>query len=218
MDGILPPGQLDLRSKDIAGEWRKWSRAFEDYLLAIDVAAGTLAAEKRKLALFCHVGGEDVREVYSRMEFTKVGDGETKDIDEGTEGRKLKDVLKRFREYCNPRSGIVVSRYEFHNSSQNGETVDVYLMRLRRLAESCDFGDQRDSLVRDKLLFGLDDSKTIEKLMRESDEKLSLDFVIRAIRVAEAAKVAKSSEKLSADVNAIALGGRPKTGRPTNMD
>ena len=218
MDGISPPGQLDLRSKDIAGEWRKWSRAFEDYLLAIDVTAGTLAAEKRKLALFRHVGGEDVREVYSQMEFTKVVDGETKDIDEGTEGRKLKDVLKRFREYCNPRSGIVVSRYEFHNSSQNGETVDVYLMRLRRLAESCDFGDQRDSLVRDKLLFGLDDSKTIEKLMRESDEKLSLDFVIRAIRVAEAAKVAKSSEKLSADVNAIALGGRPKTGRPTNMD
>lgn len=208
MEGLSAPGAVDLRSKDLASEWRRWSRAFEDYLLAINVVDGTAPVEKRKLALFRHIGGEDVREVYSQMEF-KAADGTT-DIAEGEVGRKLQDVLKKFREYCNPRSGIVVSRYEFHGCSQNGETVDVYLMKLRRLAESCDFEGQRDSLIRDKLLFGLDDEKTKEKLMRESDEKLTLDYVIKSVRVAEAAKLTlgRPVEKLSSEVSAVSISSR----------
>lgn len=103
-------------------------------------------------------------------------------------------MLKGICDSCNPRPDVIVSRFEFLNSSQNGETVDVYLMKLRCLAERCNFGDQRDSLVRDKLLFRLDDNKTGEKLRRELDKKLSLDFVIKSIRVAEAAKMAMSGE------------------------
>jgi hypothetical protein len=206
MEGISPPQQLDLRCNDLAGEWRRWNRSFNDYLLAIDLVAETRAAERRKLALFRHVGGEDVRELYSQMEFL---DGDAAEIGEGSDGRKLNDVLERFQEYCNPRSGKVVSRFEFHNCSQQGEAVDVYLMRLRRLAEGCGFGDQRDSLIRDKLLFGLDDKKTMEKLMRENDDKLSLDYVIRAIRVNEANK-ALNIEKPSkpTEIGAVSRGPR----------
>ena len=116
-------------------------RSFQDYLLAIDLVNTTKAAEKRKLALFRYVGGEDVREVYSQLEFKTAPDehGVTEEIEEGVNGRKLEDVLKRFNDYCNPRSGIVVSRFQFHGCVQNGETCDVYLMRLRRLADGCQF-------------------------------------------------------------------------------
>lgn len=196
MEGISPPGHLDLRAEDLAGEWRRWVRSFNDYLLAIDLVANTKAAEKRKLALFRHVGGEDVREVYSQMEFRTEPDehDNTTEIEEGAAGRKLTEVIEKFHQYCNPRSGIVVSRFQFHNISQDSETVDVFLMKLRRLAEGCQFGTQRDSLIRDKLLFGLDDTKERDRLMRESDEKLSLDFVIRSLRVAEKSGKLKSSK------------------------
>ena len=69
MEGILPPSQLNLRASDLSTEWRRWSRAFSDYLLAINLIAETEAAEKRKLALFRHIGGEDVRELYGQIEF-----------------------------------------------------------------------------------------------------------------------------------------------------
>ncbi|XP_067939593.1 uncharacterized protein [Watersipora subatra] len=190
MEGIHPPQQLNLRAVDLSGEWRRWVRSFRDYLLAINLVAADQVSERRKLALFRHVGGEDVREIYSQMEFVgEDGDGNPVDLAEGQEGRTLEAVLERFQTYCNPRSGEVVSRFEFHGSSQSGESVDVYLMRLRRLAENCNFGDQRDSLIRDKLLFGLDNVKLRDRLItRERDEVLTLDYVIRAVRVEEASK------------------------------
>jgi len=81
MEGISPPGQLNLRAEDLSGEWWRWIRSFEDYLLAIDLTANSRAGEKRKLALFRHCGGEDVREVYSQMEFNLEVSGEITEIE-----------------------------------------------------------------------------------------------------------------------------------------
>ncbi|KAF6022613.1 hypothetical protein EB796_019079 [Bugula neritina] len=56
-------------------------------------------------------------------------------------------------------------------------------MKLRRLAEGCEFGNQRDSMIRDKLLFGIDDSNEREKLMKEVDEKLIQNVDNRKSRI-----------------------------------
>ena len=50
---------------DLSSEWREWIRAFQDYLLAINVTAETVAAERKKMALFHNIGCEDVQELYS---------------------------------------------------------------------------------------------------------------------------------------------------------
>ena len=110
--------------------------------MAINVIATDEATEKRKLALFRHVGVEDVREVYSQMEFLDKSDpDDIKEIDEGKTGRQLSDLKTRFSEYCNPRTSVIVQRMEFHSAKQEGEQLDVFLMRLRRVAEGCDFGN-----------------------------------------------------------------------------
>lgn len=220
MEGILPPSQLNLRANDLASEWRRWKRAFSDYLLAINLVDGAAAVEKRKLALFRHIGGEDVRELYTQMEFMEAdADGVQQEIAEGTEGRKLSDVLAKFHEYCNPRSGVVVSRFEFHRCSQQGESIDVYLMKLRRLAEGCDFGTQRDSLIRDKLLFGLDDTSLRDKLMREADRVLTLEYVIKAVRVNEVSK-ATANIKLDnhSEVNYVRSGPKFESSRASSIE
>ena len=63
------------------------------------------------------------------------------------------------------------------------------------MAESCNFGEQHDSLIRDKFLFGLDDTKLRDRLIsHEKDEILTLDFVVRAVRVEETSKALNSSE------------------------
>lgn len=211
MEGISPPSSLNLRASDLSSEWRRWIRAFEDYLLAINVIDNTKPVERRKLALFRHVGGEDVREVYSQMEFLDLTKpDEPKEIAEGDKGRQLCDVVKKFADYCNPRTSIIVQRLEFHSSKQDGEQLDVFLMRLRRVADGCAFGDQRDSLIRDKLLFGLDDVGMRDRLMRETDDKLTLDYVVKAVRVDETAKQLKAATALSqpttassSDINAV---------------
>jgi hypothetical protein len=54
-----------------------------------------------------------------------VTDGETEEIEDGVTGPKLVDVLQRFHEYCNPRSGVIVGRFEFHGCSQLHRVVKL---------------------------------------------------------------------------------------------
>ena len=50
-----------------------------------------------------------------------------------------------------------------------GETYDQYRTALRKLAENCDFQTiTPDDILRDKLVFGIRDEKTRERLLRES--------------------------------------------------
>ena len=101
------------------------------YLLAINLVDAAEGAERRKLALFRH-GGKDVHELYGLMEFMALIDGEYQptEIDEGKTSRELNNVLAKFQEYCNPRSSIMVSRFDFHKCEQDGTTIDAYLIKL----------------------------------------------------------------------------------------
>jgi len=76
------------------------------------------------------------------MEFNLEVNREITEIEEGVAGRKLEDVIKCFHEYCNLCTCIALNRFQFHNSSQNGDTIDVNLMKLQRLPEGCEFGNQ----------------------------------------------------------------------------
>ncbi|KAF6030546.1 hypothetical protein EB796_011147 [Bugula neritina] len=77
---------IEFKGRRFVRKWRRWIRSFEDYLLAIDLTANSRAAEKRKLALFRHCGGEDVREIYSQMEFNLEVSGEITEIEDGLLG------------------------------------------------------------------------------------------------------------------------------------
>jgi hypothetical protein len=71
--------------------------------------------------------------------------------------------------YCEPRINIPFERYRFNRRSQEpGETYDQYRTALRKLAENCDFGSiTPDELLRDRLVFGIRDARTRERLLRE---------------------------------------------------
>ena len=58
-----------------------------------------------------------------------------------------------------PVRNILCEQYIFHNTEQQAhETVDQYLIKLRRLAEPCQFGNLEDEMVRDRLVLGCKDS------------------------------------------------------------
>ena len=79
-------------------------------------------------------------------------------------GTKIAPVLQQFKRYCEPRKNITFERYRFNRRSQkSGESYDQYRTALRKLAENCDFGSiTPDELLRDRLVFGIRDSKTRE--------------------------------------------------------
>jgi hypothetical protein len=80
-------------------------------------------------------------------------------------------VLAKFEAYCQPRRNIPFERYRFNRRAQEpGETYDHYRTSLGKIAESCDFASiTPDEILRDRLVFGIRDPKTRERLLREGD-------------------------------------------------
>jgi hypothetical protein len=71
------------------------------------------------------------------------------------------------------------------NQSQD-ETFDKYVTDLKILASTCNYGALHDSLIRDRLICGINDSNLREKLLRVAD--LDLQKCLEICRAAELSK------------------------------
>jgi len=68
---------------------------------------------------------------------------------------------------------------------ENGERFDVFLGDVRRLARSCQFGGLEESLIRDRIIIGMQDDSTRRKLLQMRD--LTLQKAIDVCKASEAA-------------------------------
>ena len=87
------------------------------------------------------------------------------------DANKIAPVLQKFAEYCQPQKNVPFERYRFNRRTQEaGESYDQYKTSLRKLAASCDFDSiTPDKMLRDRLVFGIRDSKVRQRLLRESN-------------------------------------------------
>jgi hypothetical protein len=80
-------------------------------------------------------------------------------------------LKKKFEDYVNPRKNTIFERYKFWEcKQQEGETIDQFITELKTRAMSCEFGDQTDSMIRDRIVFGVSDIRLKERLLRDSSE------------------------------------------------
>ena len=74
-------------------------------------------------------------------------------------------VLGKLAEYCSPGSNEVIATHRFWNMTYH-ESFDSFLTDLRSRANLCNFGDMKDRMLRDKIVFSVTD-KVQELLLRE---------------------------------------------------
>ena len=74
------------------------------------------------------------------------------------------------------------------------ETIDQYVVRLRQLAESCEFEGLCESLIRDRLVIGTRDSATRDRLLRERPVP-GLTRCVEALRASELSRVRREQFK-----------------------
>ena len=68
-------------------------------------------------------------------------------------------------------------------AQQPNETGDQYIIRLRRLAETCDFKDVHDKMIRDRLVLGCKDKAARARLFRQME--CTLKSALEALRISE---------------------------------
>ena len=168
-----PPNALSFEG-NIAKNWTKFKKEFPFYMTATE-SNNKLEDVKTSRLLTCI--GEKARDVYYTFTFEAEDDA-----------MKLQPVIDKFDEYLNPRKNITFLHFKFFSYNQGeGQLIDEYVTELKARSQHCEFGDLRESLIRNKIVLGEQDKKIQERLLRETD--LSLDKAISICHAAEEVKV-----------------------------
>ena len=170
MEKLRAPQAISFGAADLAHEWRKWRKQFELYFQAAELSK---KAKATQVAILLNVAGTEAQEIYDAFVFTA-----------GDEGPAVGDVSNKFDDYCNPRKNEVFERHQFWSRDRHeDETIDRWLTELRTKAATYGFGDQKDELTRDKIVFGVRDGRVKERLLREAN--LTLQSALDICRAAE---------------------------------
>ena len=77
----------------------------------------------------------------------------------------VEDLMKKFKEMCNPQGNVIVERHKFNTRDlKQNEPIETYIADLGSLADNCEYGDLRDKLIRDRLVCGVQ-SDAVRKQM-----------------------------------------------------
>ena len=102
-------------------------------------------ADSIKTSILLACIGEKGREIYETFQFpAKINDTDPEP------SMIFSEVVKKFKEYCNPRKNITILRYKFFTCKQlEGQSFDDFVTKLKVLAQECELDNLRDSLIKD---------------------------------------------------------------------
>ena len=107
------------------------------------------------------------------------------------------------KNHLNPRPSSIVYRFKFNSRfRQPGETIQQYVAELRNLSEHCEFGDQLEKMLRDRLVCGLNDERIQRRLLAESQ----LEFK----KAMELASAMETADRNTRDLIAGNLSEKPE--------
>ena len=149
---LQPPNPFDFKRPD---EWSKWKRRFEQYFHASGLAASK--DEERQVSTLLYCLGEEADDVLSSTNIS-------------TEERaKYGDVMAKFDEYFKVRKNVIFERARFNRRNQvPDETAEEYITALFRLIDSCNYGNLKEEMLRDRLVVGIRDAGLSQRLQMDS--------------------------------------------------
>ena len=200
---LLPP-PLDIHDSNAAEKWEEFEQAWKNYSIAMKLHQEPSV----QVATLLSVVGAEVQLVFAV--FT--------DWASDTDQNKIQPVLQKFAAYCQPLKNVRFERYKFYSRMQeSGESYDHYQTALRQLVERCEFESiTPNQILRDKLVFGIRDSKVRERLLHEKNLSLektdeicrSHETMVQQIRVVSDAGLSVAD---AGNVNAVSK--KPKRGK-----
>lgn len=126
---------------NLVANWEFFRQQWEDYEV---VTSLDKQSSRIRLASFRSMMGKDCLQTFLNLNIS------------AEDRNNVEACITTLENYFKPHRNVVYERYVFNSCEQNqGESVDSYITRLRKLASSCEFGTLTDELIRDKLVIGL---------------------------------------------------------------
>lgn len=156
---------------NLADNWKIFKQNFLNYIESPKVRSNSTETH---VAILLNVIGEDGLRIFNTLNLTE------------SQVNDLQKVLNALEAYCTEsyRSDVIYKRSVFNQRCQrNDETFDQFLMGVRTLAQECGFGVLENLRIKDRIVMGLRDLETRDKLEKIQD--LTLESAISFCRASE---------------------------------
>lgn len=181
---IPVPACMDMDG-DLATNWDFFRDCWSNY-----ATANELGKKPKEVvaAILLSVVGKSCFKVFKNL---PMPDGDRKDADK---------IIQRLSEEFESKRNIIYERYVFNSCSQKAdEKFDRYLTRLRELISTCKYDTLEEEMLRDRIVIGIHDGETQQRLLREKD--LNLERTITICRSSETAM--QQANKMEQTVNFV---------------
>ncbi|XP_052276600.1 uncharacterized protein K02A2.6-like [Dreissena polymorpha] len=97
----------------------------------------------------------------------------------------LETVFTKFDRHFGVQNYRNIKRQEFLNTKRGNLSIMDYISELKRKAEHCQYGEQKEGLICDMIINGVNDTKCSEKLMEIPVTQLTIERVVQVCRQIE---------------------------------
>ena len=150
--------------------WKNWRRQWNHYSIATGLAD---KSEDVQVSTLLTCLGQDALNVLDGL------------LPSEEDQKCLDTVIEKFEEFCVGKTNETFERYKFNMRNQErGETIDMYVAELRKLAKTCNYQTLEESLIRDRVVLGIPEVAVRKRLLQESD--LTLNKAISVVQAHEA--------------------------------
>ncbi len=105
---------------------------------------------------------------------------------EGLKDKPYDELVKLLLDHYSPAPSEIVQRFKFNSCvRKQGESVASILASLRAASEHCNYGDSLELMLRDRLVYGINDRVIQKRLLSES--KLTYKRAVELSQELEAA-------------------------------
>lgn len=157
---------------NLSENWRRFKRYFDIFMTAGELNEKSDAI---KVSTFLNAVGEEAIEVFDTFTLTQ------------QQRASYTEVIKAFDDFCKPKKNPVYERFVLNQRKQKeGEPFDTFLMDIKRLARTCEFGANENEMLRDRIVWGVHDQKLQLRLIEKND--LTYDQAVEMARQSESTK------------------------------
>lgn len=172
---------------NMSDNWRRWKRSYDCYFDAAELGEKT---DKVKISILLNMIGPDAVETYDSFNLSEL------------EAASYTNVVKAFDDFCKPKQNTVYERFVFNERKQkDGEPFDAFHRDIKRLIRTCQYGDQENEMLRDRIVIGVNDKKLQARLLETIP--LTYESAVEKCRTSEVTKEQANEMNKTASVNEI---------------
>ena len=194
MEALRKPAPLSFEG-NVAENWRTFESEFDIFV----EAAYSDKNDRTRAYILLNLAGKDAIEKAKTFTYAAEVRNEDGDIIQAAESQESVAVLKaKFRELTN----VIIERHKFNTRFQEAaEPVQNFITALKILADTCEFGTLKDSLIRDRIVCGMSSDALRKQLLKERD--LTLHKAVQLWQIHESAERYSKEVSDQQEVNAV---------------